>query len=195
MIGIIDESTPWLSDDRSEALYSLALVVIAGEIENEVGVRLRSKLNRKRPFHWESDAGPNVRSTIIDEITANVTSVVVAAAGGRPKDQTETRRGLLTRLLLPGAYENGVTRLVIERQSRAENEADVRTIRDWSRTSGQGWRPTIDHVDKNEPLTWLADAASGLWSDALLDRDRGVLAPLIGSRRIRSATWEPNNQR
>ena len=43
--------------------------------------------------------------------------------------------------------------------------------------------------------TWLADAASGLWSDALLDRDRGVLAPLIGSRRIRSATWEPNNQR
>jgi len=29
VIGIIDESTPWLSDDRSEVLYSLALVVIA----------------------------------------------------------------------------------------------------------------------------------------------------------------------
>jgi hypothetical protein len=98
------------------------------------------------------------------------------------------------RFLLPAAFENSVTRLLIERPSRAENEADVRTVRDWSRTNGQAWRPAIDHVDKNEPLTWLADAVSGLWSDALLDRDRGVLAPLVGSRRIRSATWEPNDE-
>lgn len=98
------------------------------------------------------------------------------------------------RLLLPSAFENGATRLVIERRSRTEIEADVRTVRDWSRTNGQAWRPAIDHVDKNEPLTWLADAASGLWSDALLDRDRGVLAPLVGSRRIRSATWEPRGE-
>lgn len=194
MIGIIDESTPWLTNDRSEVLYSLALVVIAAEIDDEVRVRLRANLNRKRPFHWESDGGPNVRSTVTGELATSASAVVVAAAGCRPREQAETRRDLLVRLLLPAAFENGVTRLVIERQSRAENEADVRTVRDWSRTNGQAWRPEIDHVDKNEPLTWLADAASGLWSDALLDRDRGVLAPLVGSRRIRSATWEPNDE-
>jgi hypothetical protein len=32
VIGIIDESTPWLSDDRSEVLESRALVVIPLQI-------------------------------------------------------------------------------------------------------------------------------------------------------------------
>jgi hypothetical protein len=195
MIGIIDESTPWLTDDRDEVLYSLALVVIADELHDDVGTRLRSSMNRKRPFHWESDVGPKVRAKLIDELTECASAIVVAAAGCQRKDQTETRRSLLDRLLLPAAFESVVPQLVIERQSRAENEADVRTVRDWSRASSRGWRPMIDHVDKIEPLTWLADAASGLWSDALLDRDRGALAPLVGSRLIRSATWTPRTER
>lgn len=195
MIGIIDESTPWLTSDRDEVLYAIALVVIADDLGDEVGVHLRTNLNRKRPFHWESDVGPNVRAKLIDELTASASVIVVAAAGCERKDQTETRRSLLDRSLLPAAFESGVKRLVIERQSRAENETDVRTVRDWSRANGRGWRPTIDHVDKNVPLTWLADAASGLWSDALLDRDRGVLAPLVGARLIRSATWTPRGTR
>lgn len=155
-------------------------------------MRLVANLNRKRPFHWESDLGPNVRAILSGELSSSIVALVVAAAGCRPRDQAATRRSLLSRRLLPAAFDSGVTQLVIERQSRAENEADVRTVRDWSRATRRGWRPKITHVDKTEPLTWLADAASGLWSDAILKRDRGVLASIVGSQRLRSATWEPS---
>lgn len=114
MIGIIDESTPWLASGRDEVLYAIALVVIADDLGDEVGVHLRTNLNRKRPFHWESDVGPNVRAKLIDELTASASVIVVAAAGCERKDQTETRRSLLDRSLLPAAFESGVKRLVID---------------------------------------------------------------------------------
>jgi hypothetical protein len=191
VIGIIDESTPWLTAEHDQVLYALALVVAPIAGDDGTGDQLRSSLNRKRPFHWESDTGPNVRRLIVGKLIATSTFVVVAAATCRRKEQMAMRSELLTQNLLPAAEHFGVIRLVVERQSRRENEADVRTVRDWPRAQHRGWRPVIEHVDKNEPLTWLADAASGLWSDALLNRDRGHLAPLIGSGRVTSATWMP----
>lgn len=194
MIGVIDESTPWLTDERDVVLYSIALVVISPRVADEIGVRLVANLNRKRPFHWESDLGPNVRATVTNELSSSSFALIVAAAGCRPREQAATRRSLLSRHLFPAAFDGGVTQLMIERQSRAENEADVRTVRDWSRATRRGWRPSINHVDKTEPLTWLADAASGLWSGAILDRDRVVLASIVGTQRLRSATWEPSSE-
>ena len=70
MIAVIDESTPWLTPDRSSVLYTLAVVILDdGSVHSD---HLRSALNRRRPFHWESDTGTNVRGMVVTELCAVV---------------------------------------------------------------------------------------------------------------------------
>lgn len=188
MIGVIDESTPWFRPDRSVVLYTIALVII--DDQSGPSARLQAGLNRRRPFHWESDPGTNVRAVLVDELCASV-RVVVAARPCHPADQTAVRRQLLETVVLGLAYDIGVNGLVFERQSRAENERDVRTVRDWARAGRRAWRPTIEHVGKDQPTTWLADAAAGIWSDVLLGRPSGHLERVAANGVLRSATFEP----
>jgi hypothetical protein len=93
---------------------------------------------------------------------------------------------LLDQVVFPEA-SGRVNSLVIERRSRAENELDGRLIRDWFRPTSQRI-PGYQHVDKTEPLTWLADAASGVRSDALLNRCNGNL-----DRIVASVVWSVGN--
>ena len=190
MIGIIDESTPWLTTDRTRVLYALALVIVADP--TDIAARVTARLNRARPFHWESDTGPNVRRHLIDELAAVNGGTVLAAATCTPPGQTATRRELLQRHLMPVAAELGVIGLVIERRSQRENEHDTRAIRDWVRSEQLSWRPSISHVGKDDPLTWLADAAAGVWSDTLLQRSNGHIETLVGARTVRHAAWHPD---
>ena len=79
-------------------------------------------------------------------------------------------------------------RLCIETRSTAEVNQDLRSIRNWYRDHRLRC-PAIEFADKSEPLTWLADAASGIWADALIGRDRH-LPELIASGCVAHASTE-----
>lgn len=191
MIGVIDESTPWLDLDTKKLIYALAMVVGPHALLESASQRLRARLNRRRPFHWEADTGPVVRGIVLDELCNEGLQIVVAAAVCGPSTQTAVRRHLIEERLLPVAFELGVEALVIERQSRSEDDVDKRSIRNRSRQQHR-WRPEVNHVDKSDSRTWLADAASGLWSDALLGRDRhDALGRISAARTARALMWEP----
>lgn len=71
MIGIIGETTQWPALIVTKFCTRSARFVISADVENAVGVRLRSRLHRNRPFHSESDAGPNIRAKLIEELTVS----------------------------------------------------------------------------------------------------------------------------
>lgn len=104
----------------------------------------------------------------------------VAATRCAPRDQTAARAQLFDEILLPFAFRLGVTGFVLEQRSNAENHADGRSIWNWYRPTPERI-PTFRHVGKTEPLTWLADAVSGIWSDAILGRSDGMLERLAAS--------------
>jgi hypothetical protein len=184
MIGIIDESTPF--DREGRVVYTTALVVIRLEEAAAITSAIRNSLARSRAFHWERDRGSDVRGTMLGLLTSLAMDVCVAACRCGQREQPFTRSLLLEQVLMPHALRLGVTSFVIERRSRSENEADGRLIRDWYRPTPRRI-PAFRHVDKSEPLTWLADAAGGVWSDALLGRSAGNLERIVASGRLARA--------
>ncbi len=78
----------------------------------------------------------------------------------------------------------------IESRSNAENHQDATTIRDWCR-AGRRRCPTFEFVDKTAPVTWLADAASGMWADTLRGMPCGIERLAIAGR-LTQVTWRPN---
>lgn len=180
VIGVVDESTPFDVDGR--VVYAVAVVLVAFEDRQMVQSSIERSFDRRRPFHWERDRGGDVRARMLELLTSVPVEIVVAATRCETRRQTGARERLFDEVIFP-AVVGRVTSFVIERRSRAENERDGRVIRDWFRPTPQRI-PSYDHVDKTDPLTWLADAASGIWSDALLNRGAGNLERLIGSGRL-----------
>jgi hypothetical protein len=175
VIGILDESTPFDVDGR--VVYAVAMVLLRVEDRAEVESLVARSFDRRRPFHWERDRGVEVRGRMLSLLESAPIEIVVGAIRCGTRGQAEARAVLLDTVVFPEASRR-VHSLVIERRSRAENELDGRLIRDWFRSTSQRI-PGYEHVDKSEPLTWLADAASGIWSDALLHRCHGILNGLL----------------
>ena len=96
---------------------------------------------------------------------------------------------LLRERLLPSAVHDGVTKLVIENRSHSQDNDEKAIVRDWFRSTKHKM-VDIQHVSKQMPLTWLADAASGIWSDTLIGRGEGSLEKLANSRRLAYAWWQ-----
>lgn len=180
MIRVVDESTPFDIDGR--VVYAVAIVLVTVEDRQMVQSSTERSFDRRRPFHWERDRGSDVRARMLKLLTSAPVEIVLAATRCETRRQAEARARLFGEVVFQ-AVVGRVTSLVIERRSRAENEHDGRVIRDWFRPTPQRI-PSYDHVDKTDPLTWLADAASGAWSDALLNRGAGNLECLIGSGRL-----------
>jgi hypothetical protein len=179
VIGVVDESTPFDVDGR--VVYSVAMVLLKLEDRAEVESLVARSFDRRRPFHWERDRGVEVRGRMLSLLESAPIEIVVGAIRCGTRGQAEARAMLLDRVVFP-EVSGRVSSLIIERRSRAENELDGRLIRDWFRSTSQRI-PGYEHVDKTEPLTWLADAASGVWTDALLNRCDGNLERIVASRR------------
>lgn len=186
MIGVIDESTPFCENGR--VAYSLALVVFPKVDSDNLRWDLSNILNRKRPFHW-ADEGDRVRSNLISNMTKFPIRVHVCAALTSSKQQEEARRSLFSERLLPSMAFEGVTDLLIEQRSAAQDAKDRLLVRDWCR-SIRAKMPSIVHVGKENPFTWFADAASGIWSDNLLGRGDGSLSLLANNQKLIHAWWE-----
>jgi hypothetical protein len=180
VIGVVDESTPFDVDGR--VVYSVAMVLLKLEDRAEVESLVARSFARRRPFHWERDRGVEVRGRMLSLLESAPIEIVVGAIRCGTRGQAEARAMLLDRVVFP-EVSGRVSSLIIERRSRAENELDGRLIRDWFRSTSQRI-PGYEHVDKTEPLTWLADAASGVWTDALLNRCGGNLERIVASRRL-----------
>ncbi len=180
MIGVLDESTPF--DVDGSVVYAVAMVLVRVEDRAAVESLVARIFDRRRPFHWERDRGVEVRGRMLSLLESAPIEIVVGATRCGTRGQAEARAVLLDRVVFPEA-SGRVNSLVIERRSRAENELDGRLIRDWFRPTSQRI-PGYEHVDKTEPLTWLADAASGIWSDALLNRCGGNLERIVASGRL-----------
>jgi hypothetical protein len=180
VIGVLDESTPFDVDGR--VVYAVAMVLMRVEDRAQVESLVARSFDRRRPFHWERDRGVEVRSRMLSLLESAPIGIVVGAVRCGTRGQAEARALLLDRVVFP-EVSGRVSSLIIERRSRAENELDGRLIRDWFRLTSQRI-PGYEHVDKTEPLTWLADAASGVWSDALLNRCGGNLERIVASGRL-----------
>lgn len=184
-LAVIDESTPAYSPGK--VVYSMALAIVLPEDVVAVRSRLIASLRRRRPLHWESE-GAVVRQRVIREvcdlpIVVHVASLIVAGNA-----QPSARSDLLHERLLPLAGQAGAGRLVIERRSKAEDNRDRQEIRTWFRNSD--YRLTgIEHVAKDEPLTWVSDALAGVWSDVVLGRGEGHLDALFASGALQSS-WQ-----
>jgi hypothetical protein len=187
VIGVIDESTPFDAD--GQVVYAMALVCVPGDDVPELSSFLVAALRRTRPFHWERDRGSDVRSKVVASLGARPLRLCAAAARCAPREQATVRALLLDEVLLPFAFRVGVTGFVLEQRSNSENEADGRSIRNWYRPTPERI-PTFRHVGKTEPLTWLADAVSGIWSDAILGRGDGMLERLAASGNLEVAVLQ-----
>jgi len=158
--GVIDESAP-----ADGASYAMALVTVQDATSSRAD--LVSRFPRKRPFHWVEDRGEVVRRRIIDVFDGGTVTASVAVVndptgvGGAHR----ARAFLMAAFIVPWAVDYGLDGLLIERRSRAENEADRVVLKDSIRRA-RG-RMTYDWVAKTEPLAWLADAACGAWDEAV----------------------------
>jgi len=187
LTAVIDESSPQRADGT--VVYVLAAVIVDTDECTTISTELQALFPRRRPFHWEADKGPIVRDRMVDFMISKQLRLYVAGAMvTAPKQQNRTREALLQRRLLTAVSELDVHRLCIETRSTAEVNQDLRSIRNWYRDHRLRC-PAIEFADKSEPLTWLADAASGIWADALIGRDRH-LPELIASGCVAHASTE-----
>lgn len=186
MIGIVDESTPFMPN--GQIAYALALIVVESQVAARLGSGLPVVLNRTRPFHWAKE-GKVIRNNLIFQMTSTDLRIHVCAALTTSANQATARDILLSQRLLPSAVHDGVEKLVIEHRSHTQDGAERAFVRDWFRSSKHRM-PEIEHVAKDNPLTWLADAASGIWSDALIGRGEGSLEKLANSMRLAHAWWQ-----
>ena len=132
---------------------------------------------------------PVVRARVIDEMCASSTTLVLAATGVvETRGQNAAREHLLHLNVLPTLARLGVERLEIESRSANEDSRDTKSIRNWYRDQQAFRCPQLAFVGKTEPVAWLADAAAGLWADALLGRDSPI-AKLVAAHRVAQATW------
>lgn len=186
MIAVLDESSPTRPD--GVIIYALGVVVLDDAEYARLVSPLTGVLNRKRPFHWEADKGPEVRGRVVAEMCGASLSLLMAATEvSVPKRQNGARERLLRSDVLPMLARMGVDRLEIESRSNDENSSDTRSIRNWYRDQQSVRCPELKFVDKRAPVAWLADAASGLWADALLGRET-PLARLVAAGRVSQAT-------
>lgn len=170
LTAVIDESSPQRRD--GSLVYVMAAVVLDAEDCAAISAELQTMFSRRRPFHWEADKGPVVRDRMVNFIIDRQLRLFVAGASvAVPKQQNRTREVLLHQRLLPVVSEFDVHQLCIEARSAAEVNQDLRSIRNWYRDRRLRC-PAIEFAGKADPLTWLADTASGIWADALLGRDR-----------------------
>jgi hypothetical protein len=107
------------------------------------------------------------------------------------KQQQQARSRLLSERLLPAAGEAGAEVFLIERRSEQEDNRDKQEIRSWFRSSSFRFS-SIEHVPKSEPLAWLSDALSGMWTDIVLERGESFAWDLFGTGTLRSI-WQDRN--
>jgi hypothetical protein len=186
LIGIIDESTPHSLDGR--VFYSLALIILERSVADILKVDLPYMLSRKKPFHW-ADEGPQIKGKIVERIRASEVKIHLAAALVVPANQSQARSDLYENRPLPCAVHGGVTDFIIEGRSHSQNNAETQFIRNWYRQEKISM-PNISHDSKDSPLTWVADASAGIWSDVLLGRGEGALEKLANHRRVVHAWWQ-----
>jgi hypothetical protein len=165
------------------------VVVDHADIDQLVGT-IAACFARRRPFHWDSDKGSTNRRRMVDDVmVASRIRVCVDATLADHRHQEHTRHQLLCTYLLPVAARIGVTEFATESRTDTDNHRDVREIRNWYRTAGP-MCPQMRFANKTDPLTWVADAAAGIWSDVVLDRPgEGWFTALATKQRITQATW------
>ena len=189
LTAVIDESSPQRPDGT--VVYVLAAVILDTDECATISTELQALFPRRRPFHWEADKGPVVRDRMVDFIIDKQLRLYVAGATvTAPKRQNQTREALLQRRLLFATSELEVHRLCIETRSTAEVNQDLRSIRNWYREHRLRC-PALGFADKSDPMTWLADAASGIWADALLGRDRHLLRLIAAGCMAHASTELP----
>ncbi len=187
MIAVVDESSPYAAG--GEIIYSVGAVLMDEAEHERLLVDLPVLLGRQRPFHWETDKGPRIRQRVVDEILHRPMTIVVAATAvlHAPR-QNDARRMLLEDMVLPMLSRLGMTQLLIESRSSSENDRDTANIRTWYRQQRLHRQPTLSFVNKNTPSTWLADAVSGMWADAVRGR-ASYFEDLVAAGRLAQATW------
>jgi hypothetical protein len=186
MYGVIDESAPFISD--GQVIYTLALIVLNSADALAIQEDLVSLLNRKNPFHW-AEEGPITKRKFITDVSSRNFRIHVCAAFTAQSKQEFARTELLRERLLPSADYDGVNELIIESRSPNQNSHDRAVINNWFREHKLKL-PKISHVQKENALTWLADAASGVWSDVLMGRSDGSFETLANNRQLAHSWWQ-----
>lgn len=88
----------------------------------------------------------------------------------RPFHWTQDRGPVVRERLLPALALRGIDFVRIEQRSRAQDEREIKAIRDWYRAR-QLRMPDLKHVGKSSSDVWLADAVAGAWGEKLVGRD------------------------
>jgi hypothetical protein len=188
MIGIIDESAPIQKD--GQVIYTLSLVVTSSQSVETLQTYLISTLNRKNPFHW-AEEGIETKRKFITSLASKNLRIHVFSAITNKSTQEYARAELFRERLLPSANFDGVGELIIEQRSPRQNSFDRATIKNWYRTH-KFKMPEINHVNKDNPLTWLADATSGVWSDVLMGRSDRSFETMASNRQLIHVWWQQN---
>ncbi len=186
-LAVVDESSPTRPDGH--VLYSMGAAHLTIHERDRMSGLLAATLNRRNPFHWESE-GPQVRRRMVETMGLADLRLVCASQPCLPKAQSDVRAKIWRDVLLPDASLHGVDELVIEGRSKAENDVDIVTIRNWCRDR----RITMfscTFVHKSTPEAWLADAAAGIWADVCLGRPVEAFGDLLSAGVVRQVTqWD-----
>ncbi len=180
LVAAIDETAPFVDPGQTTKRYTLAAVVIDRRTAL-AGLSSVFGPGRSRPWHAPTE-GREVMERMIT-LVAESARIHYASELTHRSAELQSRQRLLRRLALEVA---DVSEVVIEASDRATDERDRQTI--LSTFEERGGVPfAYRWASKQEPLTWLADAAawafhrSTLGDPLLLDRLESVVVSPAGS--------------
>jgi len=117
-LGVVDESTPAYEADA--VVYAVALALFDDRNSDLIRQDLRATLNRKRPFHWESE-GPVVKAAVVDRLCRIPIEAHVSARIAARSEQQAARDEILTHDLLPYAIGRSIGGFRNAKRSKRED--------------------------------------------------------------------------